>query len=66
MFINPSRPIVFVTSDVFFPKIKSTLFNTVNVHAGNDELVRVVTVKTSNGTYKRPTTKIALLLPSQN
>ena len=35
------------------------------VHPGNDGLVRVVTIKTSTGTYKRPVTKIALLLPSQ-
>ena len=40
---------------------KWPLARVVKVHAGNDELVRVVTVKTSNGTYKRPTTKIALL-----
>ena len=45
--------------------IKWPLARVVNVHAGNDELVRVVTVKTSHGTYKRPTTKIALLLPLQ-
>ena len=37
----------------------------VKAHVGNDKLVRVVTVKTSNGTYKRPVTKIAVLLPSQ-
>ena len=34
------------------------------VHVGNDKLVRVVTVKTSTGTYKRPTNKMALLLPT--
>ena len=34
------------------------------VDVGNDELVRVVTVKTSTGTYKRPTNKMALLLPT--
>ena len=34
-------------------------------HAGRDGLVRVVTVKTSSGTYTRPANKIALLLPSE-
>ncbi len=34
--------------------------------AGKEGLVRVATVKTSTGTYKRPVTKIALLLPSEN
>ena len=32
-------------------------------HPGNDGLVRVVTVKTSSGVYKRPVTKITVLLP---
>ena len=34
------------------------------VHAGHDGTVRVVTVKTTTGTYRRPTAKIALLLPA--
>lgn len=34
------------------------------VHVGNDKLVRVVKVKTSTGTYKRPVNKMALLLPN--
>ena len=36
------------------------------VHTGRDGLVRVATVKTTNGTYKRPITKLALLLPHEN
>ena len=32
-------------------------------YVGNDKLVRVVTVKTTNGIYKRPIHKMALLLP---
>ena len=32
-------------------------------HPGNDGIVRVVTVKTSSGVYKRPVAKLALLLP---
>ena len=31
-------------------------------HPGNDGLVRVVTVKTATGTYKRPVTKVRLRL----
>ena len=38
----------------------------VDVHPGKDGFVRIVTVQTSNGTYKRPITKIALLLPKEN
>ena len=35
----------------------------VDIHPGKDGLIRVVTVKTSTSTYRRPTTKVALLLP---
>ena len=43
--------------------MKWPLARVVDVHTtGNDGLVRVVTVKTSAGTYKRPITKIALLI----
>ena len=45
---------------------KWPLARIVEVHPGRDKLVRVVTVKTSNGIYKRPVSKIALLLPSQD
>ena len=44
---------------------KWPLARVVKAHIGNDKLVRVVTVKTSNGTYKRPVTKMAVLHPSQ-
>ena len=37
----------------------------VQVHPGQDNLVRVVTVKTSQGTYTRPVAKIAILIPSE-
>ena len=33
------------------------------VHPGKDGIVRVASVKTSSGTYKRPVSKIALILP---
>ncbi len=36
------------------------------VYPGEDGLVRVVTVKTAQGTYKRPIIKIAVLLPIEN
>ncbi|XP_064396444.1 uncharacterized protein LOC135343372 [Halichondria panicea] len=35
-------------------------------NAGADGLVRVVTLKTKDGIYKRPVTKVALLLPCEN
>ena len=39
------------------------LARVVAIHPGKDGLVRVVTVKTSKGTYKRPVTRVALILP---
>ena len=45
---------------------KWPLAKVIRVHAGKDGHVRVVTVKTSSGTYKRPITKITLLLPSES
>ena len=36
------------------------------VYLGDDGLVRVVTVKTNAGTYTRPVSKVALLLPSES
>ena len=44
---------------------KWPLARVAQVHPGSNGLVRVVNIKTSTGTYKRPITKIALLLPSQ-
>ena len=41
---------------------KWPLASVINVHPGSDQIVRVVTVKTSQGTYNRPITKVALLL----
>ena len=38
----------------------------VAVHPGSDESVRVVTIKTPQGTYKRPISKLAVLIPSEN
>ena len=45
---------------------KWPLAKVIQTHTGKDELVRVVTIKTATGTYKRPVTKIALLLPSDS
>ena len=36
------------------------------IHPGKDGIVRVVTVKTTSGIYKRPVTKVALLLPIED
>ena len=40
------------------------LARVVDTHPGQDDLVRVVTVKTSRGTYRRPVSKIAVLIPT--
>ena len=45
---------------------KWELARVIEVYPGKDGLVRVVTIRTSNGTYKRPVTKIALLLPTEH
>ncbi len=37
-----------------------------HVHPGRDGVVRVVSIRTANGVYKRPVTKVALLLPSDS
>ena len=40
------------------------LARVVATHPGQDNAVCVVTVKTSQGTYRRPVTKIAVLIPN--
>ena len=67
---HPSRnicvgDIVILQEDNLIPS-KWPLARVIKVHAGKDDFVRVVTVKTNSGTYKRPISKIALLLPSQD
>ena len=42
------------------------LARVIQIHPGKDDLVRVVTVKTANGIYKRPVSKIAILIPSNS
>ena len=43
---------------------KWPLGRVLEIHPGKDKLVRVVTVKTSQGIYMRPVTKIAVLVPT--
>ena len=45
---------------------KWPLGRVVDTHPGDDGLVRVVIVRTSKGTYKRPVVKIALILPTDS
>ena len=54
--------IVLLKEDGLVPT-KWPLARIISVHPGKDDIVRVVTVKTPTGTYKRPITKTALLLP---
>ena len=52
--------IVILREDNVIPA-KWPLARVVKTHTGSDGLVRVVTVKTSTGTYRRPVTKVVLL-----
>ena len=63
---TPSRnfqvgDLILLKEDGIVPS-KWPLGRIVSVYPGDDKLVRVVTVKTSSGGYRRPTAKIALLL----
>ena len=65
---HPSRniqvgDIVILQEDNLIPT-KWPLARVVHVHPGNDGFVCVATVKTSTGIYKRPITKMALLIPN--
>ena len=67
---HPSRnlqvgDIVLLQEDNLVP-IKWPLGRIMNTYPGKDDIVRVVDVKTGRGVYKRPVTKIALLLPLEN
>ena len=57
--------VVIIREDTLVPT-KWPLARVSQVHRGQDGLVRVVTVKTEKGTYKRPVTKLALLLSSSD
>ena len=57
--------VVVLQEDHMVPS-KWPLAKVVATHPGSDGLTRVVTVKTSTGEYKRPVTKVALLLPIQS
>ena len=54
--------IVILREDGLMPG-KWPLARATQVYPGKDGLIRVVSVKTATGTYKRPVSKVALLLP---
>ena len=54
--------IVIIRDETLFPT-KWPLARVIDVHPGKDDLVRVATLKTEKGIYKRPITKIVVLLP---
>ena len=56
--------IVLLKEDMLIPT-KWPLGRVTQVHPGKDQLVRVATVRTEKGSYKRPVTKLALLLPQE-
>ena len=67
---HPSRnmkvgDVVILQEDNLFPT-KWPIGRIVDTHPGKDGFVRILTIKTSKGIYKRPVTKIALLLPDEN
>ena len=57
--------VVVVQEDNMVPT-KWPFAKVIQTHTGKDGFVRVVTMKTATGTYKRPVTKIAVLLPSDS
>ncbi len=67
---HPSRNIakgdIVILKESGMVPTKWPLGRVVDTHPGQDEFVRVVTIQTSKGTYRRPASKIAVLLPSTN
>ena len=57
--------VVLLQEDGLLPQ-KWLLARVIQVHPGKDGIVRVVTVKTKTGTYKRPVTKVAPLLSAEH
>ena len=53
--------VVFLREDTIVPT-KWPLGKVIQTHPGEDQFVRVVTVKTARGVFKRPVVKVALLL----
>lgn len=60
--IAQSRDIVVIKEDALVTPLSWPLARVVEVHAGSDGHVWVATVKTSNGTYKRPVSKLVPLV----
>ena len=52
---------IVVLSDDHMPPVKWMLGRIINVYPGKDGLVRVATIKTKSGEFKRPIHKLALL-----
>ena len=65
---HPTRDVrpgdlVIIREDTPFPTKWPPLGRVCEVHQGRDGYVRVATIKTAAGTFKRPVTKLALVLP---
>ena len=56
--------IVFLREDNVLPS-QWPIARVVKAHQGQDGLIRVVKLRTASGTYTRPVTKVALLLPCE-
>ena len=57
--------VVMVREESIVPT-KWPLGKIVDIHPGKDGIVRVVSVRTAAGVYKRPVVKVALLLPAEH
>ena len=56
--------VVILKDEVTIP-MKWPLGRVIQTHPGKDDLVRVATVKTAHGVFKRPVTKLIVLLPTE-
>uniref|UniRef100_A0A1B6EB86 Integrase catalytic domain-containing protein n=2 Tax=Clastoptera arizonana TaxID=38151 RepID=A0A1B6EB86_9HEMI len=58
---NPQIGDMVIIKEDNLPPLQWKLARVINVHPGKDSKVRVVSVKTSSGTFKRPITKLCFL-----
>lgn len=58
--------VVIIKEDVFVTPLKWPIARVIKTHPGADGIVRVATVKTAVGEYKRPITKLVPLLSNTN
>ena len=57
--------IVVLRDEMLFPT-RWPLARVIQVHPGKDNIIRVATIKTAKGIYKRPITKLVIILPMES